>query len=57
MPLDSDIRGHFGVLKGDHRYVGEDRTVMLPTTALFRPVCDFRAQVEKRYDREVWTQI
>ena len=57
MPLDSDIRGHFGVLKGVHRYVDKDRTVMPPRTALFRTVCDFRAQVEKRYRREVWTQI
>ena len=57
MPLDSDTRRHFGVLKGDHRYVGEDRTVMPPRTALFRSVCDFRTQVEERYRREVWTQI
>ena len=44
-------------MKGDHRYVDKDRTVMPPTTALFRTVCDFRTQVEKRYRREVWTQI
>jgi len=57
MPLDSDIRGRFCVLKGDHRYVGQDRTVMLPTTALFRTVCDYTGKVGCGYLRGLRTQI